>query len=113
MDQRGRRHTGENLSEPHKLSAAFDLQAYYCRDLDSPFMGKACELFAERLTPDTKVGKTLFDWPGDITAGGASLPLRLMGCLHRLVLSGESPQLAAIYPPNIFPANAWSIFEQA
>jgi len=76
-------------------------------------MGEACELFAENLTPYTEVGRTLFDWPGDVTAGGASLPLRLMGCLHRLVISGESPELAAIYPPNEIPAHGWQVFAQA
>ena len=76
-------------------------------------MGEACELFAAHLSPRTKVGQKLLDWPGDVSAGGASLPLRLMGCLHRLVLSGESPELAAIYPPQTLPENAWSIFERA
>jgi hypothetical protein len=54
----------------------------------------------ERLTPDTKIGQVLFDWPGDVSAAGASLPLRLHGCFHRLVLSGESPELADVFPPH-------------
>ena len=97
------------MSAPHKLIAAFDLQAYYCRDLGSPFVADMCELFAANLAPDTVVGKTLFEWPGDVTAGGDSLPLRIMGCLHRLVLAGECPQLEEIFPPNKLPDTAWPI----
>lgn len=101
------------MSEQHKLTAAFNLQAYYCRDLGSPFMGEICDIFAEYLTPNTEVGKLLFDWSGDVTAGGASLPLRLMGCLHRLVISGECPELASVYPPHKVSTNDWPVFERA
>ena len=101
------------MSEPHKLIRAFELQAFYCRDLGSPFMGNACEIFAEHFTADTKIGKTLFDWPGKVDAGGSSLPLRLLGCLHRLVLSGESPELAQIYPPHKLSSKDWPVFEKA
>jgi len=101
------------LSEPHKLIAAFNLQAFYCRDLGSPFMGDACEMFANHLTPETKIGKTLFDWPGDVTAGGASLPLRLLGSLHRLVIADESPDLAKVYPPHHLSDKDWPVYEEA
>jgi len=101
------------LSGPHKLLAAFNLQAYYCRDLGSPFVADLCETFGSNLKPNTAVAEKLFNWPGDVTAGGASLPLRMMGCLHRLVISGESPELKNIFPPNKLPPNAWPLVEQA
>ncbi len=37
---------------------------------------------------------------GDIGPVGASLPLRLAGGLHALVLSRRDPGLSAGYPPN-------------
>ncbi|NNC37011.1 MAG: DUF2332 family protein [Acidimicrobiales bacterium] len=101
------------MSNQHKLIRAFNLQAYHCRDLDSSFMGDACELMAAHLKPNTNIGKTLFDWPGDVAASGASLPLRLMGCLHRLVISHESPELARVYPPHLLTDDDWPVFEQA
>lgn len=104
------------MSEPHKLQKAFLYQAEACRNLDSPFMGQACELMASHLTRDTAIGAQLYDWPGDVSPGGDSLPLRLMGCLHRLVLSGASSELSSLYPPiNTNPISSadWPVFERA
>ena len=71
---------------------------------------------SERLTPDTKVGEVLFEWPGDISAAGSSLPLRLHGCLHRLVLSGECLELTTVFPPHHADATddqMWDAFSNA
>ncbi len=71
--------------------------------LGSPFTARILRLMAQRLAPDSALTRRLFDWPGDIGPGGASLPLRLLGGLHALVLNGLSPALVAVYPPNPEP----------
>lgn len=80
------------------LRAAFRAQAEACASLDSPFMARLCTLLADRLTADAPLTRRLFDWPGDLTPRGDSVPLRLAGALHALVLGGDD--LAAVYPPN-------------
>lgn len=83
------------------LRTALCEQAVHCDALGSPFMGQLMRLLAERLTPETSpLVARLFDWPGDIGPRAASLPLRLAGGLHALVLRGVAPGLAALYPPN-------------
>ncbi len=84
----------------HKLNDAFLLQAKHCSDLGSPFMVAWCKMFAQRLTPESKIGAALHNWPGDASAGGDNVPLRLMGALHHLVLNDKCPELAAVYPPH-------------
>lgn len=82
-----------------KLREAFLRQAKACASLDSPFMDQLCRLLADRLTPGTPVTDRLFDWPGDISPAGQSLPLRLCGALHALRLQGHAG-LGAVYPPE-------------
>lgn len=82
------------------LKAAFILQARHCSDLGSPFMAAWCKMFAQRLTPENKIGAALHSWPGDASAGGDNVPLRLMGALHHLVLNDKCAALTAVYPPN-------------
>lgn len=68
--------------------------------LGSPFMGRLMTLCADRLPSRGAVADRLLGWPGDVTAGGHSLPLRLAGALHALVLDGTDAALARVYPPN-------------
>jgi len=82
-----------------RLRQAFRQQAKACAGLGSPFMARLCTLFAERLQPDCALTQRLFDWPGDLSPNAASVPLRLAGALHALVLAGDSG-LLAVYPPN-------------
>ncbi len=82
------------------LITAFREQADVCRNLGSPFVGRICELFAERLEPQGAVAMLLFNWPGDVSGAGASLPLRVAGALHALVLEGHSKELSAVFPPQ-------------
>ncbi len=62
-------------------------------------------MLADRLQPGTPLADRLLAWPGRIDAGGASVPLRLAGALHGLVLSGAAPGLAALYPPHPTPGD--------
>ncbi|MGR3291693.1 MAG: DUF2332 domain-containing protein [Paracoccaceae bacterium] len=83
-----------------KLAVALRQQAISCAHLDSAFMAQLLNLLADRLRPGTPVSDRLFNWPGQINSSGHSVPLRLAGSLHRLVLSGQDTDLAAAYPPH-------------
>lgn len=78
---------------------AFAYQAEACRGLGSPFMGRLCDLLATRDWPEGAIADRVFAWAGDISARGESVPLRLAGALHALVLTGD-PALAQVYPPH-------------
>lgn len=82
------------------LRSAFAAQARACQSLGSPFMHQLCNLLADRLDLSTAVGRAVLQWPGDPSSSADSVPLRLAGALHALVLSGRSPALAQAYPPH-------------
>lgn len=83
--------------------------------LGSPFTARILRLLARNLRPGTPLSDRMFAWPGDIGPHGASLPLRLLGGLHALVLSHMAPKLAAVYPPNPAPDDAvlWAALRAA
>ena len=81
------------------LRHALRQQARACAGLGSPFMARLCRLMSDRLDPGGPLGARLFGWGGDVGPSGASVPLRLCGALHALVLRGH-PGLAAVYPPH-------------
>lgn len=88
-------------------------QSVACENLGSPFMGFLCTLLAEKLDRDTAVGKLCLDWPGDPRPSADSIPLRLCGGLHALVLSGRDKALASQYPPHNAKAPDWSVIREA
>ena len=83
---------------PARLVHAFDLQAGHCEALGSPFMGRLCRLFAGRDWPENALRSRIFAWDGDLSGAAQSIPLRLAGGFHALVLKGH--RLAAVYPPQ-------------
>ncbi|MEI2384573.1 DUF2332 family protein [Breoghania sp. JC706] len=83
---------------PEPIRAAFFRQAGSCRDLGSPFMGELMEMFAREGLPEGALRTRLVEWTGEPSAKGDAVPLRLAGALHRLVLDGAAPELAACYP---------------
>ncbi|MCP4320003.1 MAG: DUF2332 family protein [Hyphomicrobiales bacterium] len=85
---------------PDKLVDAFLQQNKACEQLGSPFTALVCRVLAEGGLPPSAVRRVLETWPGDPTALGDAVPLRLCGALHELVLSGVDCELAEIYPPN-------------
>jgi hypothetical protein len=96
------------------VRAAFLTQSRACAGLGSPFMGQLMALCAERLTTATRVGRRALDWPGDAGPSGASVPLRLAGALHGLVLDASDAGLAEVYPPrDATDAALWSAVEAA
>jgi hypothetical protein len=98
------------------LQSAFEIQAAACLELGSPFTSRLCEAFSQNLRPGGRVADTLFNWSGDIGPYGASLPLRLAGALHGLVLEGHSRDLARIFPSDhqtIDDTQFWETLEKA
>lgn len=63
-------------------------------------MGRLMAVLADRLQPKGAVAARVLGWPGDVGPSGQSVPLRLAGALHGLVIEGCDPALAAAYPPN-------------
>ncbi len=86
-----------------KLEDAFLDQARSNRSLGSPFTAKVLTLMSRRLAPGNPVTDRMLNWRGDISNRADAVSLRLLGGLHALVLTGESPELAACYPPNDCP----------
>ncbi len=81
------------------LTTAFEQQADTCTRMGSPFMGRLLGWLSQNWDADTPLGQKLVTYQGDIGPAGHSLPLRLAGGLHALVLSGRDTDLAAVYPP--------------
>lgn len=79
-------------------------QAVITQRMGSPFTARLLRLLAERLRPDTDVGRRLLDWPGDLSSEGDAVPLRMTGALHALALENTA-ELAPLYPPNPMPQN--------
>ncbi len=89
-------------------------QAEQCAALGSPFMGRLLPLIADRITAGTPVTDVLLNWDGDMRPQADSVPLRLAGALHALVLTGASAPLKAAYPPNVATDDVlWSAVEDA
>lgn len=83
-----------------ELRGAFVAQAGSCEALDSPFMGRLLRLLASHWPTDTKLAAKCARFRGDIGPMGASLPLRISGGLHALVLNNTDADLVAAYPPH-------------
>ncbi len=97
-----------------RLRQAFTRQGEVTAALGSPFMARLMPLIGERLTEATAVGARCLVWEGDVSAASQSVPLRLAGALHGLVLDGVDDGLQAAYPPNDVPDNAlWQAVEAA
>lgn len=78
--------------------AAFAAQSRACAALGSPLTAQICALLGEGLAHDQgAVAQRVLEWPGDCGPGGDSVPLRLAGGLHALVLRGAAPALARAY----------------
>jgi len=94
------------------LAKRLRLQSFSCADLGSALYA---DLLA-RAAGDTLGGgptwEVLRGHEGD--RAGSALALRLMGGVHRLVLEGELPALAALYAdPGRDPAETWRAFAAA
>lgn len=81
------------------IREAFLEQGRACDRLGSPFMARLMPLVGTRLDAGTAVGARCLSWRGEPGPAGDSLPLRLAGALHGLMLDGSEPSLATVYPP--------------
>lgn len=81
------------------LSEAFRNQAISCARLGSPFMGRLCNILGEHWPAGSRLDARCHAFGGDVGPSGASLPLRIAGGLHALVLERRDEGLAALYPP--------------
>ena len=82
------------------LADVFREQAANCASLGSPFMGQLLTVLAEHWPGNSDLARVLDTYTGDIGPRGHSLPLRVGGGLHALVLSGRDAGLAAVFPPH-------------
>ena len=82
------------------LSTAFEVQARACAGLGSPFMARLCALLADIWPRDGALATRAARFTGDLGPACVSLPLRVAGGLHALVLTGADDALTALYPPQ-------------
>lgn len=95
------------------ISETFIVQAEACEQLGSAFTGALCRTFATHLDESTEVGKLCLGWKGDAGPSGDSIPLRLCGGLHALVLTNQDQDLAAHYPPQSITIPPWEVMNAA
>jgi hypothetical protein len=91
---------------PTSIRAAFHDQARSCAALGSPLMDRLMSGLADRLVPGDPVSDRILRWPGDPSSRADSVPLRLAGGLHALILTGQEPALAAAYASSRDPTDA-------
>lgn len=82
------------------LITAFEDQSGTCARMGSPLMGRVLGILARIWRPDTALGRAMAAYTGDVGPVGHSLPLRIGGGLHALVLTQACPTLIAAYPPH-------------
>lgn len=82
------------------LIDAFRHQAISCAALDSPFMERLLTILADHWPMRSAIARKFASFEGDIGPAGHSLPLRIAGGLHALVLTGRDAELMAVYPPH-------------
>lgn len=93
----------------------FRSQGKTCTSMGSPFTGRVLSVAGAHLTADDAARQKILDWPDSGILDDA-VALRFAGALHALVLSGQDPELATIYPPNNAPASDeafWLVIESA
>ena len=83
------------------LTSAFLDQAETCTRMGSPLMGRVLRILSKGWNPDSELGRAMDMYSGDIGPAGHSLPLRIAGGLHALVLLKKDAKLIAAYPPNV------------
>ena len=94
-----------------EIAQALRMQAGACNALGSPFSGGLLERAAVDVEADGPAAQLMSPWiDADVRAQMYdAAPLRLLGALHDLVLSGDEPALAAAYhrpDPSADPTHA-------
>jgi hypothetical protein len=94
-----------------QIVEAFQEQAEECEELGSPMYAELLRLIVDDYELGGVSTKVLAGYDPDKLA----LALPLLGAVHRLVLAGEAPELAAFYPSvggSWDPVLGWEAFEQ-
>ncbi len=92
----------------------FRQQAGQCAKMGSPFMAQLLGVIADNLVPEGAVMTRLLNWQGDPRGRADSVPLRLAGALHALLLQGADDGLSHAYPPSSVSDEAlWHAVSQA
>jgi len=79
-----------------EIAAAFRAQSKSCADLGSPLYAFLLSQLADDVAAGGAAARLLEGWRGRPLLD--NLPLRLLGGLHRLVMDGADPALAAHFP---------------
>lgn len=79
-----------------EVAAAFSVQASLCDGFGAPLYGELCRRSAVDVVAGGPMAGLTDGFDGEPRA--ASLPLRVLGGVHALVLSGAAPQLRPFYP---------------
>jgi len=97
------------------ISEMFRLQGQACANLGSPFYAELCTLVSAATARGDDLRGLLAPWAGaDLPKVAAdAVPLRLLGGLHDLVLSGDDEALAATFPRPGAPAEAAAAWSEA
>lgn len=77
------------------VRSAFLAQQGYCETMGAPLTGRVAGALAEALDDTTATGRRTLAWSGHAIED--ALPLRLVGGLRALALSGDAPDLAALF----------------
>jgi hypothetical protein len=99
---------GVRVTSPIEL---LRLQGEWCTRLGSPLYGALLAAAADDAVAGGPVADVLEGYPYEPVA--SAMALRLMGAVHRLVLAGDAPALAAHYPSaggDGDAARAWPVF---
>jgi hypothetical protein len=102
-----------------RITAYLEQQARACRVLGSPLYAALLPLIEQDVRDGGPCADALAPCLGPDTAVDDAIPLRLLGGVHALALSGRAPDLAAHYPSagGVFdperPAAAWPAFRAA
>ena len=101
------------MTEPSAIVRTLELQALACANLGSRFSAALMERAAADVAADGPTAGLFAPWRSlDVRAMFTqAVPLRWLGGLHDLALSGDAPALAATYPQADAPGDpeaAWT-----
>jgi hypothetical protein len=103
------------MSEENPSVRALLFQAQACQAMGSAFSGDILRRAADDLAAGGPTRLVMAPWADrDVRAQMAdAVPLRLLGALHDLALSGDAPALAAHYPSPDHPGDAAGAWAEA
>jgi len=88
------------MTDPASLARAFEIQAGACQAFGSPFYGALLKRASDDMATCQPLLGVMAPWIDLSTRAHfeEATPLRWLGCLHDLALSGEAPDLTLAFP---------------